>query len=261
VTTSRTDMTSPDQLIPALPGGISVTHLRVYDSVAPDGLRGGSPHMHFACSEAYFVAAGQGAVQTLCQSGFQEVPLRPGSIVWFTPGLIHRLINHDGRLEIYVVMENAGLPERGDSLLTFAPHYLRDERTYLNAASLSPTGEVFANSAEAARHRRDMAVEGFLALRQAFASGGASALSEFYDQAVQLMKVKAFEWRQLWEAGPASTIRRTASYLDALAAGSGSYLSGGAVCEIAVDPENEMRKLGFCGTLRPYFPEGIGCSD
>jgi mannose-6-phosphate isomerase-like protein (cupin superfamily) len=250
-----------DQPTAALPGGISVTHLRVYDTEGPDGLSGGSPHLHFACSEAYFVVAGQGSVQTLCQSGFQEVPLRPGSIVWFTPGLIHRLINHDGRLEIYVVMENAGLPEHGDSLLTFAPHYLKDERAYLDVASLSPTGAVFANSAEAARHRRDLAVEGFLALRRAFQSDGPSVLSEFYDQAVQLMKAKAFEWRRLWEAGPASTIRRTESYLQALAAGSGSYLSEGAVCEMAVDPENETRKLGFCGTLRPYFPEGIGCSD
>lgn len=246
-----------DQLTPALPGGTSVTHLRVYDTEGPDGLRGGSPHLHFACCEAYLIVSGQGAVQTLGQSGFQEVPLRPGSIVWFTPGLIHRLINHDGRLEIYVVMENSGLPEHGDSLLTFASHYLKNEKAYLDAASLSPTGAVFANSIEAARHRRDLAVEGFLALRQAFAADGVSALSEFYDQAVQLMKVKAFEWRQLWEKGPVSTIRRTESFLQALAAGSGSYLSGGTVCEIAVDPEHEVRKLGFCGTLRPYLPEGV----
>jgi mannose-6-phosphate isomerase-like protein (cupin superfamily) len=250
-------MTSFDQPTAALPGGISVTHLRVYNTEGPDGLRGGSPHLHFACSEAYFVAAGQGAVQTLCQTGFQEVPLRPGSTVWFTPGLIHRLINHDGRLEIYVVMENGGLTEHGDSLLTFAPQYLKDERAYLDVASLSPTGAVFANSAEAARHRRDLAVEGFLALRQAFESDGVSALSEFYDQAVQLMKVKAFEWRQLWEAGPASTIRRTESYLDALAAGSSTYLLSGAVFDLPVDLKNEARKLGFCGTLRPYFPEGV----
>ena len=229
----------------------------MYDTEGPDGLRGGSPHLHFACSEAYFVAAGQGSVQTLCQSGFQEVPLQPGSIVWFTPGLIHRLINHDGGLEIYVVMENAGLPEHGDSLLTFAPHYLKDEPAYLEVASLSPTGAVFANSAEAARHRRDLAVEGFLALRHAFEANGASALSEFYDQAVQLMKVKAYEWSELWEAGPASTIRRTESYLQALAAGSGSYLSDGAVFDLPVDLKDETRKLGFCGTLRPYFPEGL----
>jgi mannose-6-phosphate isomerase-like protein (cupin superfamily) len=110
-------MTS-DQFTAALPGGTSLTHLRVYNTEGPDGLCGGSPHLHFACSEAYCVAAGQGAVQTLCQSGFREVPLKPGYVVWFTPGLIHRLINHDGQLEICVVMENAGLPEHGDSLLT-----------------------------------------------------------------------------------------------------------------------------------------------
>jgi len=109
-----------DQLPAALPGGISLTHLKVYNTEGPDGLRGGSPHLHFACSEAYLVVAGEGAVQTLCQSGFREVPLKPGCLVWFTPGLIHRLINYDGNLEIYVVMENAGLPEQGDSLLTFA---------------------------------------------------------------------------------------------------------------------------------------------
>jgi hypothetical protein len=82
-------------------------------------------------------------------------------------------------------------------------------------------------------------------------------LSEFYDQAVRLIKPKVPQWRRLWEAGPASTIRRTESYLDALDAGSGSYLSGGAVFQIPVDPEHEIRRLGFCGTLRPYFPEGV----
>jgi mannose-6-phosphate isomerase-like protein (cupin superfamily) len=250
-------MASLDQLTTWLPGGTSVTHLRVYNTGGPDGLRGGSPHVHFACSEAYLVVTGQGAVQTLSEKGFQEVPLKPGSLVWFTPGLIHRLINQDGFLEIYVVMENAGLPENGDSVLTFAPHYLKDEGAYLDVASLSPSGAVHANDDEGAGRRRDLAVEGFLALRRAFESEGASVLSEFYDQAVRLIKPKVPQWRRLWEAGPASTIRRTESYLDALDAGSGSYLSGGAVFQIPVDPEHEIRRLGFCGTLRPYFPEGV----
>jgi len=74
-------MTSFDGLTAALPGGISVTHLRVYDTVGPDGLRGGSPHLHFACCEAYLVVKGQGAVQTLGEKGFQEVPLETGSLV------------------------------------------------------------------------------------------------------------------------------------------------------------------------------------
>ena len=37
----------------ALPGAVGVTHLRVYDTPAPDGVPGGSPHVHFACTEAY----------------------------------------------------------------------------------------------------------------------------------------------------------------------------------------------------------------
>jgi mannose-6-phosphate isomerase-like protein (cupin superfamily) len=245
-----------NQLTAALPGGVSLTHLRVYNTEGPDGLRGGSPHLHFACCEAYFVVAGEGAVQTLGQSGFREVPLKAGYVVWFTPGLIHRLINHDGHLEIYVVMENAGLPEHGDSLLTFPADYLKDERTYLDVASLSPTGAVFADSEEAARCRRDLAVQGFLALRQGFEAKGAPALHEFYEQAVRLMKPKAPEWRQVWQSGPASTIHRTESYLDALAGGSAGYLCSGSVFEMPVDVERENRKLGFCGTLRTYLPEG-----
>ena len=150
----------------ALPGGISVTHLRVYDFPGPDTLSGGSPHMHFACTEAYFVLAGEGAVQTLSSQGYRETSLRAGSVVWFTPGVIHRLINRDGHLEIYVVMENEGLPEHGDSVLTFPNEYLRSQEEYLQFASLSPKGSVYADNREAATRRRDLAVTGFLALRK-----------------------------------------------------------------------------------------------
>jgi hypothetical protein len=153
-------------------------------------------------------------------------------------------------------MENAGLPEHGDSVLTFPSRYLKDERSYLEVASLSPSGAVFANSDEAARRRRDLAVEGFLSLRQTFEVSRAGALDEFYDHAVRLMQPKVSEWRRLWEAGPASTIRRTASYLNALDAGSGNYLSSGEIFEIPIDPKQETRRFGFCGTLRPYLPEG-----
>jgi hypothetical protein len=31
-----------------LPGGVGLTRLRVYESGGPEGLRGGSPHMHLA---------------------------------------------------------------------------------------------------------------------------------------------------------------------------------------------------------------------
>src|SRR5260370_38403944 len=102
----------------ALPGGISVTHLRVYDFPGPDTLSGGSPHMHFACTEAYFVLAGEGAVQTLSSQGYRETSLRDGSGVWFTPCVLPPLIKCDGHLEVYVVMENEGLSEPGDFVRT-----------------------------------------------------------------------------------------------------------------------------------------------
>ena len=46
--------------VPALPGAIGVTHLKVYATLAPDRLIGGSPHLHCACTEAYVVLAGHG---------------------------------------------------------------------------------------------------------------------------------------------------------------------------------------------------------
>ena len=45
-----------------LPGGTSVSHVRVYDTVGPDGLAGGSPHLHTVCTEAYLVIAGEGLI-------------------------------------------------------------------------------------------------------------------------------------------------------------------------------------------------------
>lgn len=41
-----------------LPGGVAVSHLCVYDWPAADGLHGGTPHMHLACSEGMSSRAG-----------------------------------------------------------------------------------------------------------------------------------------------------------------------------------------------------------
>jgi mannose-6-phosphate isomerase-like protein (cupin superfamily) len=246
-------MTETKRQVEAFPGAIGVTHLRVYDSLAPDGLAGGSPHMHFACSEAYLVIKGRGNVQTLSSSGFREIPLRAGSMVWFTPGLIHRLVNTDAQLEIFAVMENAGLPEHGDSVLTFPLEFLQDEDSYLQSASLDDVGVAPADQQNAARKRRDLAVRGFQMLCAELENG---SLQNFYNQAARLMRSKEAVWRGIWEAGPMNTIQRTRSFLDKLNLGSSEYLNEGTVFEIPVDPEGESRKLGMCGTLRPYLPEG-----
>jgi hypothetical protein len=209
--------------------------------------------MHFACSEAYLVIKGQGFVQTLSSTGFREIPLRAGSMIWFTPGLIHRLVNTDAELEIFAVMENAGLPEHGDSLLTFPFKYLQDEDSYWQSASLESAGLAPANQPEAARKRRDLAVRGFQMLRAELEEG---SLETFYQQSARLVRSKEPGWRQIWEAGPMKTIQRTRSFLDKLNLGTSDYLHEGRVFEVPVDPEHELRKLGMCGTLRPYFPEG-----
>jgi mannose-6-phosphate isomerase-like protein (cupin superfamily) len=254
---------SEHPLPPPLPGGVGVTHLKVYDTPAPDGLVGGSPHLHLACTEAYMVLAGRGAVQTLGAAGFRELPLEPGRLLWFTPGLIHRLINLDGRLEILVVMQNAGLPEAGDFVLTFPPAILADEQAYADAASLAPSGHVYASSAEAASRRRDLAVEGFRTLREQFDRRGPAALEELYEAAARLVRPKLNAWRAPWEAGPLAAARRTGEQLDALARGRLDHLLDGAIyalpapAEGSQDEAQPLRRLGMCGTLAIYQPEGL----
>ena len=240
---------------PPLPGAVGVTHLKVYDTPAPDGLVGGSPHLHVACTEAYLALAGRGTVQTLGAGGFRELALEPGRLLWFTPGLIHRLINLDGRLEILVLMQNAGLPEAGDFVLTFPPDVLADEPAYFEAASLAPSGAVYTSSQEAARRRRDLAVEGFAALRERFEQRGATALEEFYHTALRLVQPKIEAWNAVWERGPHDAARRTGDQLAALASGQVDHLLDGAIYGLPA-PE-EPRRLGVCGTLGVYLPEGV----
>ena len=240
---------------PPLPGAVGVTHLRVYDTVAPDGVAGGSPHVHFACTEAYVIVGGRGAVQTLSADGYREIGLEVGTIVWFTPGVIHRLVNLDGRLEIQVVMQNAGLPEAGDWLLTFPPEVLADADAYAAAASVAAGEHVYAGGLEAARRRRDLAVEGFTALRARFEREGVAALEELYRAGARLIQPKLDAWRAVWEAGPLAAARRTGEQLDALAQGRVDHMRQGSVHELPAP--GQERKLGMCGTLGLYLlPEG-----
>ena len=240
---------------PLLPGAVGLTHLRVYDSLAPDGLRGGSPHLHFACTEAYFALSGRGAVQTLSAQGYREFALKPGEVVWFSPGVIHRLVNHDGQLEILVVMQNAGLPEAGDFVLTLPPEMMENSERYFEVASLSAHGEVFTSSDAAARRRRDLAVEGFAALRQRFDEKGEAALREFYSAALRLVAPQLEAWQGVWQRGPLAATQATGEHLAALQNGDVAHLLRGAAASLPV-PGAE-RKLGVCGTLGLYLPEGV----
>lgn len=183
-----------------LPGGVSISHLRVYDWLAPDGVGragSGSPHLHVVSSEAYVVLGGSGSVRTLSVAGAEVHPLRPGSVVSFGPGVVHRAVN-DGDLEVLVLMSNAGLPEAGDAVLTFPAAVLADPAAYREAATL-PDGASDDELAAAARRRRDLALEGYAELRAAVDRvGAAEAMKPLHEAAARIVRPLVPHWQDVW---------------------------------------------------------------
>ena len=237
-----------DEAFP-FPGGIGVSHLRVYDTPAPDGLAGGTPHLHTVCTEAYVVVAGSGAVHTLTLAGHQEWPLEPGAFVWFTPGTIHRLVNHGG-LEIVVLMANAGLPEAGDMVITFPSPILDDPDEYRSKAALPDDDRTTAGPGDAPRRRRDLAVPVFIDLIAAVQAGDDAPLQRFYDAAQKLVQPSLPEWERIWRAGPLEAANTTGRQLASLASGDARHLLSAAVHTMPPPPSE--RRFGCCGTLGTY---------
>lgn len=223
-----------------LPGGIGVSHLRAYEWEAEDGVCGGSPHMHLACTEAYVVTGGRGAAQTLSVDGYQETDLEPGVITWFSPGTVHRMVQRDD-LRITVLMQNSGLPEAGDAVFTFPPEILAHPHAYAEAAAL-PTDE------NAARTRRDLAIKGYLPLREALRDGDSAPLREFYRAAVALVAPKIDEWAPRWRAGALAAAELTGEHLKALANGDASHLARSGVR--VTTPVRDG--YGMCGRRSEY---------
>ncbi|MFI5844648.1 cupin domain-containing protein [Catenuloplanes sp. NPDC051500] len=224
------------------PGGTSVSRLTVYTGGCADGLAGGTPHLHTASTEAYVVTAGTGALQTLDASGFRETPLRAGALVWFTPGVIHRAVNHDN-LEVLVLMSNAGLPEAGDAVMTFPPEVLSSPDSYRAAAVLPSQDD------DAVARRRDSAVEGFLTLKNAAMEGDLAPLYAFYDAAAKLVQATVPRWREIWQTTVAAQTARTADVLKNLDAGDAAHLREGVVLTA---PQSETAGWGMCGRLRTH---------
>ncbi len=230
------------------PGATGVTRLHVYDWPTVDGLAGGSPHLHTASAEGYVVLGGHGAVQTLSGDGYAEHRLAPGDLVWFTPGTVHRLIN-GGDLDILVVMQNAGLPEAGDAVLTFPTPVLADPAAYRRAATL-PHGVGDEELAAAARARRDLAVEGYLSLVERVTAEGPSALRALYDAAARLVCDRTVEWESRWRDGAAAQATATGAHLAALARGDGTHLSASSVQRREAVPPPP--RYGMCGRLQVW---------
>jgi mannose-6-phosphate isomerase-like protein (cupin superfamily) len=231
--------------IPLFPGGVAVTDLAVYDWEAADGRCGGSPHLHTASSEGYVVVAGSGAVHTLSADGVGEHALAPGEIVWFSPGTVHRLVN-DGGLRLIVIMQNSGLPEAGDAVLTFPSRVLEDPEAYAAAVAL-PAG---AARAAAARARRDLAMEGYVELRNAVSERGPRALEELHARAARLVQPRVERWRATWEATVAAETDRTRYQLDALGQGLPGALGAASVVRATRTPGEAG--FGMCGRLTTW---------
>ncbi|MFD7709107.1 cupin domain-containing protein [Streptomyces sp. NPDC059786] len=227
-----------------LPGAVAVSHLSVYDWPAADGVCGGTPHMHLTCSEAYVVTVGRGAVQTLTTSGYEVTPLAPGTVAWFTPGTIHRLVNEDD-LRITVLMQNNGLPEAGDAVLTLPPEHLTDPETYA-AATAIPADAPREEQERIARARRDLALEGYRALR---AADGPEPLAAFHRAAAELVRPRLAEWRERWHRGAQAAAAATADQLEHLERADTSHL---AEAVVRAEQPSARGKFGMCGRLDVY---------
>lgn len=245
-----------DPLETVLPGGILISRVEIYASESPDGQRGGTPHLHLACDELYYVLSGQGGVELIDATGFQSRPLSPGAAICFTPGTIHRAINPEGDLAILVIMQNKGLPERGDVAVCFPRRILSSAEEYRRAMQVQDAGS--------ACRRRDLGVEGFVELKQAFARSpaeGREALDFFYRVAIERTRDQWAAWSRIVEQGPAALVQRSRHFLEALQAGSPEWLRQGRSFGVDTGPE----KFGFCGhvhsyqpgRLSPFTPEGV----
>jgi mannose-6-phosphate isomerase-like protein (cupin superfamily) len=215
------------------PGAVGVSQCTVYDSEGPDGQRGGSPHVHFTCTEGYVVIEGSGRLETISGQGFQVHELKPLNVVWFEPGVIHRLVNSDG-LRLLVVMQNAGLPEAGDAVFAFPIHIVEQADAYAAAAT--------ATDEQAVMRRRDLAVVGFEQLRDQ-----PELLPRFYSAALAHVAAKLDSWEAVWLANARESTLQTQSILADLRQNDLTRLRAARIQATHADPTTP--RLGMCGHL------------
>lgn len=229
-----------------LPGGILISRVNVYSSMSPDGQRSGTPHIHLACDEMYYGLSGTGFVELISYVGFERRSVTPGDAVCFTPGTIHRAINPNGDLVILVIMQNKGLPERGDVAVCFPHDIVSSEPLYRQAMCFDDEGS--------AQRRRDLGVLGFNRLKQAFDESlgtGRRLLDEFYQFAIQRTRDQYSAWRRVIEQGPHAEVKRSQQILDVLEDKSIESLRLGRAFAANAAPQTT---LGYCGHIHSYHP-------
>ncbi|MCD4852583.1 cupin domain-containing protein [Arthrobacter sp. AK01] len=235
----------------SFPGATAVSEVSIYDWPGMDGAAGGSPHLHTASTEAYVVQQGTGRLETLDSRGFTSTPLAPGTVVWFTPGTVHRAVNDSGDLRVLVVMQNAGLPENGDAVMTFPPEHLVDVEAYSRAASL-PSRDAAGGGAAAgaaARRRRDLALAGYLELKAAVLESGVAALADFHASAAQLVSGKTGAWRGYLAGGAQRQAGLTGQQFESLESMESFYLQG---ARTTMGERKTRRIYGMCGRIQAW---------
>ena len=237
-----------------MPGAVLMTRLQVYNTHSPDGQISGTPHVHLACTEMYVVSNGRGAVEMIDKAGFSRVELKQHDALLFSPGTIHRLINPDGNLEILVIMQNSGLPERGDNVVCFTEEWLSSDSAYAEAMKVHTLQDAY--------RRRDLAVEGFFALKAAYEAGqerGQEALRCFYELAKERTAPYHAEWQDMIQQGAVREAQKSLNHVSKLQKGDLSHLFESEYVKI----RGAESSLGFCGHLNRYcdpaslLPEGI----
>ena len=193
----------------------------------PDGLIGGGAHIHMVCSETYYVLEGTGQIELLSAEGLEVVDLIPAKAVFFRPGIFHRVLNPNKNLKILSIMQNGGLPERGDFVMSFPESVLKSPAAYGKAIRV-------ANLADAMR-RRDLSIEGYAVIKGAFGKSieeGRKALRAFYHAARDLMvpKVDGFEW--VLKVGAQNEVKDSLDACDFIRSGRTGVFGGGAECGV-----------------------------
>lgn len=238
-------------MITSFPGATGLSEVSIYDWPGADGAAGGTPHMHTASTEAYVVQQGTGRLETLDSRGFTSTPLAPGAVLWFTPGTVHRAINDSGDLVVLVVMQNAGLPENGDAVMTFPPGHLADAAAYRRVAALELTDADAGVAAveDAARRRRDLALEGYFALKEAVLETGPGALAGFHAAAARLVSSKTGRWAEFLADGAARQAETTREQLRSLDMAESFYLQE---ARTTMGKRKTRRMYGMCGRIQTW---------
>lgn len=229
-----------------MPGATLVTRLKVYDTLSPDGQPSGTPHFHFLCTEMYFVLHGSGSVELIDANGFSRVDLVVNSALVFNPGTIHRLINPNGDLVLFILMANTGLPERGDNIVCFPDMIMADDTQYADAITVHTLADAY--------RRRDRGVEGFLSLKAAFDASpeaGREALRMLYARAAARTGHQRQSWLDIVRTGPLAEAEKSINHVSDLDHSQFDYLFDARHVLIT---GGEMDKLGFCG-FRVQYPD------